>query len=388
MSNKLAFFNNFKNLNLNFGPQHPAAHGVLRMSIVLSNERVLSCDPHIGLLHRGTEFLITKKKPILSIPYFDRLDYVSMLSQEHAYCLAIEAALKKKPIVFLSLARAALDEVTRILNHLLAVACHSLDVGSMSPIFWSFEERENLMEVYECLSGARMHAAYHRPLSQKSTLNFFILKKITNAVLCLPTTLSEINSILFFNKVWRSRLQNVGVIEYNQVMSLALSGILKRSCGFKQDFRSLKSTKYSGYFFLNTMSFVSKNGDCFDRYILRMCEMYESVNLITTALCFLKKTKNVEKREFSIEKTINSFKFWSGKQQVTKKEVFSYIESPKGVFGVYIFFNEKNKINFCKVKSPSFNHLLLLKHLLIGHQLADVVTMIGTVDIVFGEIDR
>lgn len=388
MSKKTILFNNLKNLNLNFGPQHPAAHGVLRMSLVLNNERVFSCDPHIGLLHRGTEFLITTKQPLLSIPYFDRLDYVSMLTQEHSYCLALESSTGKKPTIFLEKTRVVLDELTRVLNHLLAIACHSLDVGSMSPIFWSFEERENLMEVYENLSGARMHAAFYKPSTLGKTLSFFILKKIINNLKSLPVTLSEVNSILFFNKIWKSRLKSVGVLDYSTDWRFSLSGILSRSCGLKKDLRVLKPTKYSFYKYLKVSSFFSKNGDSYDRFVLRILEIYESVNIINRIVFFFFKKNTQFSSFFSIEKTIFNFKKWTEFFFLKKKESFSYIESPKGIFGVYIFLKKNNKIVKCKIKSPSYNHLFLLKYLLPGHQLADIITLIGTIDIVFGEIDR
>lgn len=310
MSNKPIFFKNIKHLNLNFGPQHPAAHGVLRMSLIMNNERVFVCDPHIGLLHRGTEFLVTTKNPILSLPYFDRLDYVSMLTQEHAYCLCLEKLKQSNnPSLSIQKTRVLLDELTRILNHLLAIACHALDVGSMSPIFWSFEERENLMEVYENISGARMHAAFYRPFNFGKPLNFYILKKVIFNLKDLSVTLSEINSILSHNKVWKLRLRNIGILHPSTIKNYSLTGVLRRSSGFKQDLRCSKNAKYSFYKFLKVKSFFTTNGDCYDRFILRMSEMFESVNIINSiSFNFFNKNKFNKNKFLFIEGTINSFK--------------------------------------------------------------------------------
>lgn len=399
---------NIKNINLNFGPNHPAAHGVLRLILQMNNEIIQNSDPHIGLLHRGTEKLIENKIYIHSLPYFDRLDYVSVLMQEHAYCLGIEYLLKKNNYTSnYTLIRTLFDELTRILNHLLAICCHALDVGAMSPVFWGFEEREKIMEFYERVSGARMHAAFYRPNEINLThISSFLLEDILMFVTSCTTTLNEINSLLLTNNIWKQRLVNVGTYDVNTALKWGLTGVMLRSTGVKRDLRLNLYETYGNYYYLNFKSFYSKNGDSFDRYLLRMNEMYESLLIITQLINKLTNTKytKINKNKLlnftnfnnnnqitsflKMEQTIKHFKFWSEGFVIKNGLVYSAVESAKGEFGVTLISNNSNKPYRCKVRSPAYHHLQILPTLINKHMLADLVTIMGTIDIVFGEIDR
>ena len=281
--------NNTKSIILNFGPQHPAAHGVLRLILQLNSEVIQRTDVHIGLLHRGTESLITTKHYQKSIPYFDRLDYCSMMAQEHAYCLGIEQLIQLENIsVKTNFIRILFDELTRIMNHMLAIACHALDIGSMSSIFWAFEEREKLMEFYERVSGARMHAAFHKPTNQ---FEFSVDKQLLTDILFFIkdcyVTLNEMHNLLSYNKIWKQRLINIGVLSFEDCRNFGLTGIMARSVGLKRDLRLAKVDSYSGYNLINLKSYCGLNGDCYDRYLIRMLEMGESLNIcnyVTTSL--------------------------------------------------------------------------------------------------------
>lgn len=395
-----------KTLILNFGPQHPAAHGVLRLVLQLNSEVIQRLDIHIGLLHRGTENLITTKHYTKSIPYFDRLDYVSMMSQEHAYCLAIEKLLNIKnldPVT--NLIRILFDELTRILNHMLAIACHALDIGSMSAIFWAFEEREKLMEFYEQVSGARMHAAFHKPYSD---FNFNINKQLLTDILTFVQncyiTLNEMHTILTFNKIWKQRLINVGVLSYEDCKNYSLTGVMSRSVGIKRDLRLAKYNTYSGYNQLKIKSFCGNNGDSFDRYLIRMLEMGESLCIINTVSTKLisnylhsyqyspniyKKIINIKNKSYtSMEDLIKHFVNWHTGFCVKSNSTLSYIESPKGEFGVILISDNTEKPLKCKIRSPSYYNLQALPKLVKGHYLGDLASILGTIDIVFGEIDR
>jgi len=394
-----------KSLNLNFGPQHPAAHGVLRMILQLNGEVIEKIDTHIGLLHRGTEKLIENKKYLLGLPYFDRLDYVSMLVQEHAYCLSIEHLNFSINNNNYNLSvRTLFDELTRILNHLLALSCHALDVGSMSSIFWAFEEREKIMEFYERLSGARMHAAFYKPFEFN---NGFLSDTFLNDIVefsrgCL-TTLNEIHNALTYNKIWKQRLIHIGIINKDDVRSYNLTGVMARSVGFKQDLRLNKSITYGSYYNLNFKTFIGWNGDCFDRYLIRLNEMVESLNIINqiilnsfptkllnnNILKFLVKEKNLNSFNFlKMSSVLEHFKYWSSGTNLNRGFSFRSVESPKGEFGVSIVGSDSSIPYRCKIRSPSYYNLKLLSKLSKGHYLADLVTLIGTIDIVFGEIDR
>lgn len=398
-----------KSIILNFGPQHPAAHGVLRLVLQLNSELIQRADIHIGLLHRGTEKLITTKHYIKSIPYFDRLDYVSMMTQEHAYCLAIErlvGIVNVPPTV--SLIRVLFDEITRILNHMLAIACHALDIGSMSSIFWAFEEREKLMEFYERVSGARMHAAYHRPATQfESFLDKQILTDILHFVKNCYITLNEMHNVLTFNKIWKQRLLNVGVLSYEDCRNFSLTGVMARSAGIKRDLRLSKNNTYAAYNVIHFKSFCGVNGDSYDRYLIRMLEMGESLNIITwvtssllkkylnnynlkhTSLLTTKIFYNKEKKNYtSMEDLISHFIDWHTGFQVKSNTTLAYLESPKGEFGVILTADSSTKPSKCKIRSPSYFNLQALPKLAKGHYLSDLAAIIGTIDIVFGEIDR
>ena len=398
-------------LIINFGPQHPAAHGVLRLVLQLRGELVQRLDTHIGLLHRGTEFLAETKFYEKNLPYFDRLDYVSMMTQEHAYCLAIESLLGVNN-VFLTVnyTRILFDELTRILNHMLAISCHALDVGSMSSVFWSFEEREKLMEFYERVSGARMHAAFHRPaLTFEFNIDKVLLIDILYFIKNCFVTLNEMHNVLTYNKIWKQRLTSIGVLSVEDCQVYNLTGIIARSCGIKRDVRLSMRESYSSYSKLNLRSYIGVNGDTYDRYLLRMLEMGESlslINLVLPQLLCLSNNNNVlkasvnflhnrifnfskvKKQYTSMEDLINHFVNWHSGIFIKKGITSIYIESPKGEFGVSLVSNNSNKPARCKVRSPSYHNLQFLSKLSKGHYLADLTAIIGTIDIVFGEIDR
>lgn len=393
-----------KKMNVNFGPQHPAAHGVLRLVLQLNGEVIERGDPHIGLLHRGTEKLMETKMYIHSLPYFDRLDYCSMLVQEHAYCLALERAVSKPQYTStFILVRTLYDELTRVLNHLLAIACHALDVGSMSPIFWGFEEREKIMEFYERVSGARMHAAFYRPNTVNlSGLSYFLLEDIVYFINNAYITLNEINSLLIYNKIWKQRLVSIGIIDKTTVRNYGVSGVLARSTGWKYDLRLSSYSTYANYFYLNINSFIGVTGDCYDRYLIRMNEMVESLNISNQVIRKLLNTSTTLRvktllKHFNastanpykdMESLIAHFKYWSQGFTVNENNLYNAVESPKGEFGVILHADGTNKPFRCKIRSPAYFSLQLLNNVMQGHLLADLVTLIGTVDIVFGEIDR
>jgi NADH dehydrogenase (ubiquinone) Fe-S protein 2 len=408
-----------KTMNLNVGPQHPAAHGVLRLIVQLNGEIIEKIDPHIGLLHRGTEKLMEDKIYLHSLPYFDRFDYVSMLIQEHAYCLAIESLLGtlNYSATFVQI-RTLYDEITRILNHLLAIACHALDVGSMSPIFWAFEEREKLMEFYERVSGARMHAAFYRPNEVNlKAISSFLLEDILDFSKNCFTTLNEIHNTLTYNKIWKQRLINIGTYSHETCINYGLTGVMSRSIGIKRDLRLDKLETYANYYYLNFRSFVGQNGDSYDRFLIRMNEMTESLNIINQVINKITKHKNQKKQikqtsninphqilkfinpkhlnqnnykneYISMEQLIKHFKYWSEGFTVKPNWTYRAVESPKGEFGVSLISNGTNIPYKCKVRSPAYHHLQVLPKISKGHFLADLVALMGTIDIVFGEIDR
>lgn len=386
-----------KNFTLNFGPQHPAAHGVLRLILELRGETVIKATPHIGLLHRGTEKLIEYKNYLQALPYFDRLDYVSMLSQEHTYCLAIESLTNCKIPERAKYIRVIFAEITRILNHLLAVGCHAMDVGAMTPMLWAFEEREKLMEFYERVSGARMHAAYFRPGGVNSDIPMGLLSDIYIFVEQFNIKLLEIEEMLNENRIWKQRLVNVGVVSSKDAMDWGFSGVMLRGSGINWDLR--KSQPYEIYDKLNFDVPVGFTGDCFDRYLLRINEMKQSLRLIAQCIdlipCGLIKTNDNKlcpptrsELKKSMEAIIHHFKIYTSGISVPANETYLSTEAPKGEFGVYLISNNTNKPYRCKIKAPGFAHLQGLDHMSKGHLLADVVTIIGTQDIVFGEIDR
>ena len=410
-----------KSFVLNFGSQHPASHGVLRLIVQLNGELVERADPHVGFLHRGTEKLIESRNYLKSLPYFDRLDYVSMMSQEHAFCIAIESLLKTTSYTSLYVQiRVLFDELTRILNHLLAISTHSLDVGNMAPVFWAFEERERIMEFYERVSGARMHAAFYRPNDIDWTgLNYqFFLDVSLFARDCFKS-LTEIFAVLTTNRIWKSRLVNVGSLSLNDALSYGVSGPIARGVGIKKDIRFLKSESYSHYWFLTIKGYLGKRGDSYDRFLIRMREMYESVNIIFQVLSnltltinsntnllsqktnkisffsffdfvYLNKFKslNFNTKYNSMESLINHFKNYSEGIKVPKGFTYKAVEAPKGEFGVSLISDGSSVPYRCKIRTPAYHHIQVMPRLVQGHFFADLVTVIGSQDIVFGDVDR
>ena len=410
-----------KSFVLNFGPQHPAAHGVLRLIVQLNNELVERADSHVGFLHRGSEKLMEYRTYLKSLPYFDRLDYVSMMTQEHAFCIAIESLSKSVSYTALYVQiRVLFDELTRIMNHLLALSCHSMDVGNLSPVFWSFEERERLMEFYERVSGARMHAAFYRPNEVDWTgLNYqFFLDVALFGRDCFKT-LTEIFTTMTTNRIWKARLVNVGSLSLTDVLSSSITGPLAKSVGVKKDIRFLKSETYAHYWFLSIQGYLGKRGDSYDRFLIRLREMYESLNIIfqilnnLTSLSsesinsqnhnsprvnffsffdnlygekFAKLNRNT--KYTSMESLINHFKHYSEGIRVPRGFVYKAVEAPKGEFGVSLISDGTSKPYRCKIRTPSFHHMQLLSRMAQGHYFADLVTIIGTLDVVFGDVDR
>lgn len=406
-----------KNMILNFGPQHPAAHGVLRLVVQLSGELVERSDPHVGFLHRGTEKLIEKRTYLKSVPYFDRLDYVSMMTQEHAFCIAVESLLKTTSHTALYVQiRVLFDELTRLLNHLLALSCHSLDVGNMSPLFWAFEERERLMEFYERVSGARMHAAFYRPndLDWTGLNHQFFLDVALFARDCFKS-LTEIFAVLTTNNIWKSRLIGVGGVNLNDAISYGVSGPVVRSVGIRKDVRFYKSETYASYWYLSLNSFLGKRGDSYDRFLIRVREMYESVNIVFQILSnltndktssdsnntkvdffsffdFLYKIKknqlNKKTKYTSMEGLISHFKKYSEGIKVPKGFTYAAVEAPKGEFGVALLSDGTSKPYRCKIRTPAYHHMHVMPRMVQGHYVADLVTVLGSQDIVFGDVDR
>jgi NADH dehydrogenase (ubiquinone) Fe-S protein 2 len=399
---KIESKNQLKNFTINFGPQHPAAHGVLRLILELNGEVVIKADPHIGLLHRGTEKLIEYKTVLQALPYFDRLDYVSMMAQEHTFSLAVEKLANISVSQKVLLIRVLFLEITRILNHLLAVGCHAMDVGAMTPFLWSFEEREKLMEFYERVSGARMHAAYIRPGGLSSDFPAGLLSDIKVFSINFSDRLAEIEEMLTNNRIWKERLIDVGVVSYKQALDWGFSGVMLRSTGVAWDLR--KNAPYDYYQYLNFDIPVGSKGDCYDRYLLRIEEMAQSLRIINQVVDeldnniydFSVKVNNFNSKnsvKYNVMKTymedlIDHFRLSTGNLVLKAGETYCATEAPKGEFGLYLIGNNTEKPFRCKIKAPGFGHLQALNDMCKGHMLADVVTIIGTQDIVFGEVDR
>jgi len=384
----------FKNFTINFGPQHPAAHGVLRLILELNGEVIIRADPHIGLLHRGTEKLIENKTYIQALPYFDRLDYVSMMAQEHAYSLAVEKLAQLKVNFRIQLIRVLFCELTRILNHLLAIGCHAMDVGAMTPFLWLFEEREKLMEFYERVSGARMHSVFIRPGGISSDIPLGLLDDIFSFKEQFLYRLLELEEMLTYNRIWRERLINIGIVTHKQAKDFGFSGVMLRSTGINWDLR--KNLPYEGYNKLDFLVPISYNGDCYDRYLLRIEEMRQSLIIITSILFTLENLNtysfNSQPNTFNfknnMESVIHHFKNFTEGLKIPFGETYTATEAPKGEFGLYLISDNTSKPYRCKIKAPGFNHLQSLNTMCQGHMVADVVTIIGTQDIVFGEVDR
>jgi NADH dehydrogenase (ubiquinone) Fe-S protein 2 len=394
---KKDFVKKIKNFTINFELQHPAAHGVLRLVLELNGEVVERAEPHIGLLHRGTEKLIEYKNYVQALPYFDRLDYVSMMSQEHSYCLAIEKLFNCKIPKRAQYIRVIFAEITRILNHLLAVGCHAMDVGAMTPFLWAFEEREKLMEFYERISGARMHAAYFRPGGVYADLPKGLLADIYIFIEQFNLRLLEIEDMLTENRIWKQRLVDIGVVSAKDAYDWGFSGVMLRGSGINWDLR--KSQPYEIYDQLNFAIPTGNNGDCYDRYLVRVAEMRESlkiieqcINQISTGVIKTDDNKIIppsrSEMKQSMESLIHHFKLYTQGVVIPAGETYLGTEAPKGEFGVHLVSNNTNRPYRCKIKAPGFTHLQALDFMSKGHMIADVVTIIGTLDIVFGEIDR
>jgi len=387
----------FSNFTMNFGPQHPAAHGVLRLVIELSGEVIDKADPHIGLLHRGTEKLIENKTFQQALPYFDRLDYVSMMAQEHCYSLAVESLLHMSVPSRASCIRMIFLEITRLLNHLLALTTHALDVGALTPFLWAFEEREKLMEFYERVSGARLHASYIRPGGVAADIPEGFLNDLFLFVKQFTRRIDEIEELLTSNRIWKQRLVDVGVVSWQDALSSGCSGVMLRGSGFSWDLR--KYLSYDLYHLLDFKIPVGTFGDCYDRYLIRVEEMRQSlfllsqlINLIPKGPCRVPNQKVSSPFRFdaklSMEDLIHHFKLSTEGYKVPEGQVYVATEAPKGEFGVYLISNGSSSPYRCRIRAPGFFHLQSLEFMAKNHMIADLVTIIGTQDIVFGEVDR
>ncbi|WP_339048868.1 NADH-quinone oxidoreductase subunit D [Candidatus Mesenet endosymbiont of Phosphuga atrata] len=386
-----------KSMTLNFGPQHPAAHGVLRLVLEMDGEVIERADPHIGLLHRGTEKLIEYKTYLQALPYFDRLDYVSPMSQEHAYSLCVEKLLNCEVPLRAQYLRVLFCELTRILNHLLSISSQALDVGAMTPLLWLFEEREKILNFYERASGARFHAAYIRPGGVAADIPDDLIDDIMKFIEEFPKYIDDVDDVLTENRIWKQRTVDIGVVSIGQALDLGFSGPVLRASGLPWDLR--KSQPYEIYDKLDFDVPVGQNGDCYDRYLVRLEEIRQSVKLVKQCIEKLPKgpVKSDERKispppraemKKSMEATIHHFKLYSEGYHVPQGETYAAVEAPKGEFGVYIVSDGTNKPYRCRIRAPGFAHLQALDFMARGHMLADVVAIIGSLDIVFGEVDR
>ena len=413
-----------QNYTLNFGPQHPAAHGVLRMVLELDGEVVQRADPHIGFLHRATEKLAEGKTWIQSVPYMDRLDYMSMMCSEHAYCLAIEHMVGVEVPVRAQYIRVLFDEITRILNHLLWIGAQGLDVGAMTMMLYAMREREDLVDCYEAVTGTRWHAAYYRPggvyrdlpdsmpkYKESKWKNGAHLKKLNEArsgtfldfledfVKRFPKNLDDYETLLTDNRIWKQRLVNVGVVSPERALQLGFTGPMLRGCGIPWDLR--KKQPYAVYDRLDFDIPVGVTGDCYDRYLVRVNEMPQSNRILQQCIDWLRANpgpviSNNHKvspplradMKSNMEELIHHFKLCTEGIHVPEGQVYSAVEHPKGEFGIYAVSDGANKPYRLKIRSPGYVHLSAMDELVRGHMIADVVTMVGTIDIVFGEIDR
>jgi NADH-quinone oxidoreductase subunit D len=386
-----------KTMNLNFGPQHPAAHGVLRLILELDGEMVERADPHIGLLHRGTEKLIEHKTYTQAIPYFDRLDYVAPMNQEHAFALAVEKLVSIEVPLRAQYIRVIFCEIGRILSHILNITTQALDVGALTPALWGFEEREKLMVFYERVSGSRLHANYFRPGGVHIDLPVGLAEDIYKFCEDFPKVIDDLETLLTDNRIFKQRNVDIGIISKQEALDHGFSGVMLRGSGVPWDLR--KSNPYECYNEFNFRIPVGKNGDCYDRYLCRIEEMRESILIMTQALKKIPKgpvmTQDTKigppKRndmKMSMEALINHFKLYTEGYHVTQGEIYSAVEAPKGEFGVYLVADGSNKPYRCKIKAPGFAHLQAMNYMIKGHMLADVPAILGSMDIVFGEVDR
>ena len=386
-----------KTLNLNFGPQHPAAHGVLRLILELDGEVVERADPHIGLLHRGTEKLIEHKTYAQALPYFDRLDYVAPMNQEHAFALAIEKLLDLKVPIRAQYIRVLFCEIGRILSHILNITTHALDVGALTPSLWGFEERETLMTFYERVSGSRLHANYFRTGGVHQDLPMGLAEDILKFCESFPKIIDDLENLLTDNRIFKQRNVDIGIVSQQDALDYSFSGVMLRGSGVAWDLR--KSQPYECYEKFNFKIPVGKNGDCYDRYLCRIEEMRESINIMKQCLKDIPtgpiKTINGKvspppKSEIkkSMEALIHHFKLFTEGYRVDAGEIYTAVEAPKGEFGVYLVSDGLNKPYKCKIRAPGFSHLQAMDYLIKGHMLADVPAVLGSLDVVFGEIDR
>ncbi|MDC0857612.1 NADH-quinone oxidoreductase subunit D [Rickettsiales bacterium] len=388
---------NIKNMTLNFGPQHPAAHGVLRLMLELDGEVVEKADAHIGLLHRGTEKLIEHKTYMQAVPYFDRLDYVSPMSQEHAFALAVEKLLGCDVPLRAKYIRVLFAEISRILNHILNITTQGIDVGAMTPFLWLFEEREKMMEFYERVCGARLHANYFRPGGVAQDMPKGLTEDIYRYFSSFATKINDMEDLLTENRIFKQRLVDIGVVSKSQALDWGFTGPMLRGSGIAWDLR--KSQPYDVYDKLNFEVPVGLNGDCYDRYLVRVEEMYQSINIIkqccedmpdgpVTTLDPKISKPSRDLMKTSMEALINHFKLFTEGYKVPEGEVYFPVEAPKGEFGVFLKSDGSNKPYRCYIRAPGFAHLQGIDFMTKGHMIADVVTVISTMDVVFGEIDR
>ncbi|MDR5651303.1 NADH-quinone oxidoreductase subunit D [Ruixingdingia sedimenti] len=389
-----------RNFNLNFGPQHPAAHGVLRLVLELDGEIVERADPHIGLLHRGTEKLMESRTYLQNLPYFDRLDYVAPMNQEHAWCLAIERLTGTEVPRRAQLIRVLYSEIGRILNHLLNITTGAMDVGALTPPLWGFVAREELMVFYERACGARLHSAYFRPGGVHQDLPPDLLDDIDAWAEKFPKLVDDIDGLLTENRIFKQRTVDIAIVSEQEVMDWAFSGVMARGSGLAWDLR--RAQPYECYDEFDFQIPVGKNGDCFDRYLCRMAEMRESTRIIRQAIAKLREPaaqtdvltrgkisppKRGEMKR-SMEALIHHFKLYTEGFHVPSGEVYAAVEAPKGEFGVYLVADGTNRPYRAKIRAPGYPHLQAMDHLSRGHLLADVAAIIATMDVVFGEIDR
>ncbi|QPZ90712.1 NADH-quinone oxidoreductase subunit D [Thioclava electrotropha] len=389
-----------RNFNINFGPQHPAAHGVLRMVLELDGEVVERADPHIGLLHRGTEKLMESRTYLQNLPYFNRLDYVAPMNQEHAWCLAIEKLTGVEVPRRGSLIRVLYSEIGRILNHLLNVTTQAMDVGALTPPLWGFEEREKLMVFYERACGARLHSAYFRPGGVHQDLPPKLLDDIETWAHEFPKVLDDIEGLLTENRIFKQRNVDICVISEEEIQQWGYSGVMVRGSGLAWDLR--RAQPYECYDEFDFQIPIGKNGDCYDRYLCRMAEMRESTKIVLKAIEKLRMPENQgdvlargkvtppkrSEMKRSMEALIHHFKLYTEGFHVPAGEVYAAVEAPKGEFGVYLVADGTNKPYRAKIRAPGYLHLQSMDHVAKGHMLADVSAIIGTMDIVFGEVDR
>ena len=386
-----------KNLTFNFGPQHPAAHGVLRLVLEMDGEVVERADPHIGLLHRGTEKLIENKTYLQAIPYFDRLDYVSPMCQEHAFALATEKLMGIKVPERGQYIRVLFSEITRILNHILNLTAYASDVGAMTPLLWGFEERERLMEFYERVSGARLHAAYFRPGGVHQDLPKGLTEDILEFCETFPNFIDDMEQLLTGNRIFRQRTVDIGIINADEAQDWGMSGPVLRASGVPWDLR--KSQPYDIYDRVDFDVPVGKTGDCYARYLVRVAEMRESLRIIKQCIKDMPEGPVISQdhkitppprseMKYSMEALIHHFKLYTEGYHVPVGETYTAVEAPKGEFGVYLVSDGSNRPYRCKIRAPGFAFMQSMDFLSRGHMLADVPAIIGSLDIVFGEVDR